>query len=183
MNTYRLLAVSGSFRKDSLNTKLLEAFADHAPEGVSIEIAEYDQVPLYNQDEDATFPDAVNALKEKIRAADGVLIATPEYNRSVPGVLKNMIDYTSRPYGDNAWDQKPVYVVGASIGGVGTAAAQGELKKVMLYLNARVLGQPEFYGSVVQEKLDADGRLADEKTLELVARGTAAFTAFIEQLR
>ena len=180
---YQIAVVVGSLRKASFNRQLAHAVTSLAPPDFSFDFVDIGVLPLYNQEYDVDFPEVARKFKQQIEAADALLFVTAEYNRSVPGVLKNMIDYTSRPYGDNAWDQKPVYVVGASIGGVGTAAAQGELKKVMLYLNARVLGQPEFYGSGVQEKLDADGRLADEKTLELVARGTAAFTAFIEQLR
>ncbi|MDB5264821.1 MAG: NADPH-dependent reductase [Parcubacteria group bacterium] len=183
MPTYKLLAFSGSLRSASYNSSLVQAFIELAPENVSIEVADIKDIPLYDQDMEAEFPEAVSALKEKIRAADGILIATPEFNRSIPGVLKNTVDWTSRPYGDNAWDAKPVFVMGASFSPVGTALAQNDLKGVMLYLNARVLGQPEFYLGGATHKFNEEGKLTDEKAQESVKGAIAAFTAFIEQLR
>lgn len=182
MKTYTILALSGSLRKDSYNTALLRAFKEQAPEGVTIEIADIRTLGLYDQDAEGSFPDEATSLKERIKAADGILIATPEYNRSIPGVLKNAIDWTSRPYGDNAWTGKPVYVVGASIGPIGTAVAQYEVKKIMLYLNALVLGQPEFYCGVAQSKFE-DGDLVEGETKKHIDSSLAAFLSFIEQVR
>lgn len=178
-----ILAFSGSLRKESFNTALARAFVANASDGVTIELADISTVPLYNQDDEAAFPEVVAALKERIRAADGVLIVTPEYNRSIPGVLKNVIDWTSRPYGDNAWERKPVYVASASIGPIAAALAQYELKRALLYLNARVLGQPEFLLGKAQDVFDADGKLLDEHTKTHIVDALAAFTRHIETSR
>lgn len=183
MPNYRLLAISGSLRKDSYNTSLINAFVAQAPEGTEIEVLDWSEVPMFNQDDEASFPQPVTAIKEKIRAADGILIATPEYNRSIPGPLKNLIDWTSRPYGDTAWAGKPVFVVGASGGPIGTAVAQADVKKTMLFNNALVMGQPEFYMPLAQAKFDANGALIDEDTKQHVTSHLAAFTTFIEKIR
>lgn len=183
MTTYNILAFSGSLRKDSYNTALVRAFKERAPEGVTIEIAEIGNLPLYDQDAEAEFPTLAMELKAKIEAADAILIATPEHNRSVPSALKNAIDWTSRPWGKNSWATKPVFVCGASIGAIGTALAQYHLKQVLNYLNVRVLGQPEFYLGMAQSKFDAAGKLTDEDTLAHIDSSFAAFTAFIDQLR
>jgi chromate reductase len=175
----KLLLISGSARKGSYNTALLHAFKEALPEGSTAEIAEYGDIPLYNQDvEGSAYPESAKALKAKIRAADGVVIATPEYNRSIPGYLKNMIDWTSRPYGDSAWDGKPVYVTGASGGAIGTALAQYVLKQSLAYLNARVPGQPELYFNFAADKLK-DGVLVDEETKGYVKKAAETFVAFI----
>lgn len=174
-----ILALSGSLRKESFNTALLREFVKQTPQGTSIEIADIGALPLYNQDREANFPAEAAALKSKIKAADGILIATPEYNRSVPGVLKNAVDWTSRPYGDSAWDGKPVYIVGATGGQIGTAVGQYALKQSMLYLNARVLGQPEFYLSFATDKFNEKGELTDASTTEHVEKALAAFIGFI----
>lgn len=176
-----ILAISGSLRKGSFNSGLLRELAKRAPQGTTVEIADIGVLPLYNQDREAEFPSEVAALKAKIKAADGIIIATPEYNRSVPGVLKNVIDWTSRPYGDSAWDGKPVYIVGATGGQIGTAVAQYALKTSMIYLNTRVLGQPEFYLGGAGDKFDADGNIIDASTIEHVEKALAAFIAFISE--
>lgn len=178
-----LLAISGSHRAASFNTHLLNALVELAPEGTSIKLVDYSDIPLYNQDAEAAFPEVVTALKEKIRAADGIIIATPEYNRGVPGVLKNLVDWTSRPYGDSAWGGKPVYVLGATIAGTGTALAQYQLKQSLLYLNAYVLGQPETYVSDAHGKFDAEGTLTDQATKDHLAAALATFTTFIDRVR
>jgi chromate reductase len=124
---------------------------------------------------EAAFPPAATVLKDRIKAADGVIIVTPEYNRSIPGPLKNFMDWTSRPYGDSAWKGKHVYVAGATGGLVGTALAQAALRQVLLYLDARVLGQPEFYLTGAGEKFGPDGALADEATRTHIDAALAAF--------
>jgi chromate reductase len=177
-----ILAVSGSLRKESFNSALVRAWQAQAPEGVTVDIISADEVralPPYDTDlEKSAYPKEASALKDRIRRADGVLIATPEYNRAVPGVLKNLLDWTTRPYGDNPFDAKPVYVVGASSGAIGTALAQYNLKTILLYFNARVMGQPEFYVGMGAEKF-TDGVLTDEATKEHITKGWAAFLAFI----
>ena len=158
------IAISGSLRKDSFNTKLLNALKSLAAEGVMIDIVDISAIPMYDQDKEVSFPQTAQDLKNKIRLADGVIFATPEYNRSIPGVLKNTIDWVSRPYGDNAFDGKKVLVLGASIGPISTALAQYHLKQIMLYLNTHVVGQPEFFMGPVGDKFDAEGNLVDEST-------------------
>ena len=151
MANYKLLVISGSLRKDSLNTKLARAFIARAPEGVTMELADISTIPLYNGDEEAAhFPEVVVSLKDKIKESDGIVLITPEYNRSMPGVLKNVLDYTSRPYGDSAWTGKPVFVAGATGGPIGTALAQYDAKKVLLYVGAHPLPQPELNGRIAE---------------------------------
>jgi chromate reductase len=187
-----ILAISGSsrraefdpsienpFARGSFNSALLKAFEAAAPEGVKVEHVSKVDFPIFDQDLEADFPPQVTELKNRIRAADGVVIATPEYNRSIPPYLKNLVDWTSRPYGDSAWNGKPVYAIGASGGMVGTAMAQGVLKQSLLYLNARVMGQPEFYMTGAHAKFDASGVLTDEDTKKLLASAWEAFLTFI----
>jgi chromate reductase len=181
MKTTKILGIVGSLRKASVNKKLMEAFKQAAPEGVTVEIADISMLPLYNEELEANFPEAAKALKAKIREADGIIIATPEYNRSIPGVLKNSIDWTSRPYGDSAWDGKLVVTVGASPGNVGTAVAQSHLKETLVYLNATIVGQPEFYLGGAYGKFGENGALTDAKTKEFVAKLLETFVARIRK--
>jgi NAD(P)H-dependent FMN reductase len=179
MSTYKLLAISGSLREKSYNTMLAHAFKDLAPEGVEVTIADISALPLFNQDLESEFPVAATVLKEQIRNADGVIVITPEYNRGMPGVLKNAIDWTSRPYGHGAWKRKPVFVAGASVGHTGTALAQADVRQSMLFMGAHVMGQPEFYLGTAHEKFDAEGNLTDESTIEHVTGALNAVVAFI----
>ncbi len=140
-----ILALSGSIRKESFNTKLVEACQALLPEGTTITLHPIDTLPLYNSDLETTFPAEATALKTAIEAADAIIIATPEYNRSIPGVLKNAIDWASRPWGKNSFAGKPVLTMGVSSGRIGTAVAQSHLRQIMVYLDAHVVGQPEVY--------------------------------------
>ena len=136
----------GSLRAESFNRQLAEALARlPAAQGHRFAFLEIGDLPLYNQDDDASPPEQAVRLKREIRAADGVLFVTPEYNRSIPGVLKNAIDHASRPYGDSAWAGKPAGVIGVSIGAAGTAMAQQHLRNVLAYLDMPTLGQPEAF--------------------------------------
>ncbi|MDB5265691.1 MAG: NADPH-dependent reductase [Parcubacteria group bacterium] len=182
MPNYRLLAISGSLRKDSINTHLVNAFIANAPEGTTIEMLDWSETPIFNQDDEASFPAYVTALKEKISAADGVIVVTPEYNRSVPGALKNMLDWTSRPWSQSAWKDKPVYTAGATGGAVGTALAQDDVKKFMHFNSALIMGQPEFYMTGAPAKFDEAGTLIDEETKKHIVSGLTAFAAFIEKV-
>ena len=151
---------------------------------MNIEILDISSLVVYDQDMDAEFPASVTALKEKIKAADGIILATPEYNRSMSSAMKNFIDWTSRPYGTSPWTGKPVYVMGASPGAIGAALGQTELKVSLLFLNVRhVLGQPEFYLGAAHEKFDASGVLTDENTKKHIEAALTAFTAHIDKLR
>lgn len=158
------IAFSGSLRKNSFNTNLLKAAQELAPEGSTIEIVDISTFPLFNQDEEGNYPPQVKAIKDKVVAADGVIFATPEYNRSIPGVLKNAIDWISRPYGTNPFARKPTLVMSASGGGISGALANYHLKQVMNYLDADILGQPEFFLSGAMNKFDESGKLTDEDT-------------------
>ncbi len=162
MKTY--IALSGSLRKDSYNTHLLHAAQELAGADVEIKIFDISPLPFFNQDMEGAFPVEAQALKDAIESSDGVIFATPEYNRSIPGVLKNAIDWASRPWGKNSFKGKKVLVLGASVGSISTALAQYHLKQIMNYLDARVLGQPEFYLGEAGAKFDAEGKLTDEQT-------------------
>ena len=140
-----IAVIVGSLRKDSFNAKLADALARLAPADVELRRLRIDDLPLYNQDDDDSPPAPVTRLKEGIRQADVLLFVTPEYNRSIPGVLKNALDHASRPYGDSAFPDKPAGIIGVSIGAIGTAAAQQHLRTILAYLDMPTLGQPEAF--------------------------------------
>lgn len=165
-----IVAISGSLRKDSFNTALLRSLQALAPEGMQITIADISGIPLFSQDLEASVPTSVQTLKSSIGAADGVIIATPEYNRSVPGVLKNAIDWISRPYGQNSFAGKPVLVAGVSVGKTGTAIAQSHLRQILVHLDMQVIGQPEIYLGPAQNIFDGEGNITDEPTKELLTK-------------
>jgi chromate reductase len=145
MSQFKIAVVVGSLRKDSFNRKLALALAHLAPEDFTFEHIEIGDLPLYNQDDDGHPAPAVQRIKTQISAADGLLFITPEYNRSIPGVLKNAIDHASRPYGQSVWGGKPAGVIGVSVGAIGTAMAQQHLRNVLAYLDVPTLGQPEAF--------------------------------------
>ena len=157
MSQLDIAVLVGSLRKESFNRKLAHAMEKLAPEGTSFRHLRIDDLPLYNQDDDSDPPAAATRLKQHIRAADGVLFVTPEYNRSVPGVLKNAIDHASRPYGDSAFTGIPAGVIGASPGAAGTAAAQQHLRNILAYLDMPTLGQPEAFIQVKDGLFDDAG--------------------------
>lgn len=172
-----IVAISGSIRKDSFNTAVLRALQGLAPEGMQIEIAEIGNLPLYNSDDETAFPAAAQTLKDKIEAADGVIIATPEYNRSISGVLKNAIDWASRPWGKNSFAGKKVLTLGISVGKIGTAVAQSHLRQIMVYLDAHVIGQPELYLGPASELFDEEGNLTDAATKENLTKALETLSA------
>jgi chromate reductase len=159
-----ILGFAGSLRKQSYNKAILAVATATVPDDASLEVFDLEGIPPFNQDLEIQPPDKVKEFKARIRAADAILIATPEYNYSIPGVLKNAIDWASRPYGDNAFDGKPVAVMGASIGTLGTARAQYDLRRSFVFLNMLPLNQPEVMVSFAQDKVDSNGRVTDEKT-------------------
>ena len=159
-----ILGFAGSLRKQSYNRAILAAALEMVPDDASLEIFDLEGIPPFNQDLELQPPDKVKEFKARIRAADATLIATPEYNYSIPGVLKNAIDWASRPYGDNAFDGKPVAMMGASVGTLGTARAQYHLRQSFVFLNMCPMNQPEVMVSFAQDKVDSSGRLTDEKT-------------------
>jgi len=145
MNQYQIAVIVGSLRKDSINRKLAHAIVKLAPSEFSFKELQIGDLPLYNQDDDANQAESVKRLKEGITAAQGILFVTPEYNRSISGVLKNAIDHASRPYGQSAWAGKPAGVLGASPGATGTAMAQQHLRNILATLNMPTLAQPEAF--------------------------------------
>jgi chromate reductase len=167
-NPVRILGIAGSLRRESYNRAALRAATQLMPEGASIEIFELDGIPGFNQDDEQNPPAKVVELKQRIREADAILIVTPEYNYSVPGVLKNAIDWASRPYGDSAWNGKPAAIMGASVGTIGTARAQYHLRQSFVFLNMFPLNQPEVMIGNASERFDAKGNLTDETTKKLI---------------
>ncbi|MEO8279594.1 MAG: NAD(P)H-dependent oxidoreductase [Ideonella sp.] len=161
MSHYQIAVVVGSLRKDSFNRKLATGVARLAPSEFTFKQVRIDDLPLYNQDDDANQADSVKRLKSEISAAQGVLFVTPEYNRSFPGVLKNAIDHASRPYGKSAWAGKPAGVMGASVGPIGTALSQQHLRNVLAYLDMAVLGQPEVFIHAKDGLFTDDGSIGD----------------------
>ena len=177
----RVAVVVGSLRKDSLNRKMAKALAATAPPSLSLEIVEIGGLPLYNQDDDAHPPAASVAFKEKIAGADAVLFVTPEYNRSVPGVLKNAIDIASRPYGKSAWDGKPAGVVTVSPGAIGGFGANHHLRQSLVFLNMPVLQQPEAYLNHTGQYFDDAGKLTKDDTRQLLEKLLTALAGLIEK--
>ena len=164
----RILGIAGSLRKQSYNRGVLQAATELVPDGAVIEIFEIDGLPGFNQDDEQSPPAKVTELKQRIREADAVLFVTPEYNYSVPGVLKNAIDWASRPYGDSAWTGKPAAIMGASIGAIATARAQYHLRQIMVFLNMFPLNQPEVMIGNCADKFNENGELTDETTKEFI---------------
>lgn len=164
----RILGIAGSLRRESYNRAALGAAIELVPEGATIDVFELDGIPGFNQDEDQNPPAKVTELKKRIREADAILFVTPEYNYSIPGVLKNAIDWASRPYGDSAWSGKPAAIMGASVGVIGTARAQYHLRQIMVFLNMIPINQPEVMIGKAQERFDAQGNLTDDATREFI---------------
>lgn len=177
-----ILGISGSLRQASLNSAALRACAEVVPAGVSFSIADLSAIPLYNEDVRAQgLPAAVQQLREQIRTADALVIATPEYNYSIPGVLKNAIDWASRPP-EQPFSGKPVALIGATPGGLGTSRAQYHLRQVFVYLNAHLLNQPEVFISAAPSKFDADGKLTDADTADKLGKMLATLADWTRRL-
>jgi chromate reductase len=169
-NPVRILGIAGSLRRQSYNRAALRAATLFVPDDATLESFELDGIPGFNQDEEQNPPAKVVELKKRIREADAILIVTPEYNYSVPGVLKNAIDWASRPYGDSAWSGKPAAIMGASIGAIGTARAQYHLRQMMVFLNMYPVNQPEVMIGNASERFDAEGNLTDDQTKEFIRK-------------
>ena len=161
MSQYQIAVIVGSLRRDSFNRKLANALAKLAPADFSFRLSEIGDLPLYNQDDDANQAEAVKRLKKEIVGAHGVLFVTPEYNRSIPGVLKNAIDHASRPYGQSVWAGKPAGVLGVSVGAIGTAVAQQHLRTILSCLDMPTLGTPEAFVQAKDDLFDPAGAIGD----------------------
>jgi chromate reductase, NAD(P)H dehydrogenase (quinone) len=164
----KILGIAGSLRKASYNRGALRAALQLCPEGARIEVFELDGIPAFNQDEEKQPPQKVTELKQKIKAADAVLLVTPEYNYGLPGVLKNAIDWASRPYGDNAWNGKPVAIMSAAMSMGGGIRAQYQLRQCFVFLNMEAVVQPEVAINNVGERFDEQGNLKDETSKKLI---------------
>lgn len=181
MNTpLTILGIAGSLRKTSFNRAALRAAQQLVPDGAKLEIFDLEGIPPFNQDVEAPPPNHVGEFKQRIRAADAILIVTPEYNYSIPGVLKNAIDWASRPYGDNSWEGKPVAVMGASMGAHGTSRAQYHLRQVFVYLNMYPVNKPEVMISNAAQRFDENGNLKDEQTKSHIQNLMAALVAWVK---
>jgi len=178
---FTILGIAGSLRKASFNRAALRAAQQLAPDGVGVETFDLAGLPPFNEDEEKQPPERVRELKQRIRAADAILIVTPEYNYSVPGVLKNAIDWASRPYGDSAWEGKPVAVMGASIGPLGSARAQYHLRQMFVFLNMYAINRPEVMISNASQRFDEQGNLKDEQSKNLIRQLLANLVAWTNQ--
>jgi chromate reductase len=172
--------IVGSLRADSINRRLSRALMRLAPTAWTFEQIEIHDLPLYNQDNDGAPPAQAVRLKQHVESVDALMFVTPEYNRSMPGVLKNAIDTASRPYGKNSFAGKPAGVIGASIGSIGTALAQQHLRNVLAYLDVPTMGQPEAFIHLTDGKIDAAGEVADDKLRGVLQRWVDAYRQFVE---
>ena len=178
-----ILGIVGSLRKASYNRAALRVAQQVVPRDVKVEIFELDGIPPFNQDDDQHPPEKVVQFKARIRAADAILFVTPEYNYSIPGVLKNAIDWASRPYGDSAWDGKPVAIMGASVGALGTARAQYHLRQCFVFLNMYPLNRPEVMIANAAQRFDDKGNLTDDDTREHIEKLIEALAQWTRQLQ
>jgi NAD(P)H-dependent FMN reductase len=180
--TYRIAIVVGSIRRDSFNKQLAHALVSLAPPDFSFEFLDIASLPLYSQDYDGDFPEAPRMLKQKISEANGLLFVTPEYNRSIPGVLKNALDWGSRPWPTNAWANKPGAVIGTSLGATGTALAQAHLRNVLAYLDVPLLGQPVMFIKHDESRIDASGKIVSDHTRKFLQGFVDKFVAWVKRM-
>ncbi len=178
----RILGFAGSLRKNSYNKSLLRAAGRLLPPDAELEIFDLEGIPLFNQDNEKNPPERVKEFKAKIKASDAILIATPEYNYSIPGVLKNAIDSASRPYGDNAFSGKPAALMGASMGMIGTARAQYHLRQCCVFLDMHLVNQPEVMVSFAKDKFSAEGDLTDQAAADLIGKLIRELVAWTKKI-
>lgn len=180
--TFTILGIAGSLRRQSYNRSALRAATQLVPPGAILKTFEIDGIPGFSEDDEKNPPAKIVEFKKEIRAADAILFVTPEYNFSVPGVLKNAIDWASRPYGDGAWTGKPAAIMGASVGMLGTARAQYHLRQISLNLNLHVMNQPEVMITNASQKFDAEGNLTDESTRKHIAKLIVSLVEWSQRL-
>lgn len=180
--TYRIGYLVGSLAKGSINRTLAKALIRLAPDGLEFHEVRIDNLPLYSYDYDADYPPEGRALKEAIESSDGILIVSPEYNRSIPGALKNAIDWASRPWGKNSFARKPTGIIGASPGGIGTAVMQSSMRSVLSFLDAPQLNSPEAYITFSPDVFTEDGDVRDEATADFLRHYMDEFNAFVERV-
>ena len=182
-STCNILGIVGSLRRESYNRSAMRAAAELVPPGARIEVFGLDGIPPFNEDVEQRPPAEVVELKRRVRAADALLFATPEYNYSIPGVLKNAIDWASRPYGDSAWAGKPAAIMGASVAQIGTARAQYHLRQVFVFLDVHAVNQPEVMIGNADDKFDGEGRLTDARTREAIRQLLRNLVDWTDRLR
>lgn len=180
MKKYNIAVIVGSLRKESYNLKTAKALIGLAPESLSLEIIDITNLPMFNEDLEATPPKEWVKLREQIIAADGILFLTPEYNRSVPAVLKNAIDVGSRPYGQNSWDGKPAAIVSVSIGGISGFGANHHLRQSLVFVNMHTMAQPEAYIGGAGALFDDGGKLTNDSTKDFLSSFMVAFEKWIK---
>jgi chromate reductase len=178
---YNIAVIVGSLRRDSFNKTLAHAVTSLAPAEFSFEFVDIGVLPLYSQDYDADFPEVARRFKQQIEAADALLFVTPEYNRSIPGVLKNALDWGSRPWGTNSWAAKPGAVLGTSPGATGTALAQQHLRNVLAYLDVAMLGQPEMFIKHSADQIDDTGNIVNEATRKFLQKFIDQYEAWVKK--
>ncbi|KVU46215.1 NADPH-dependent FMN reductase [Burkholderia ubonensis] len=176
---HRIAVIVGSLRRGSWNRALARAVVSLAPGDLAFEFVEIGELPLYSQDYDADFPEVAKRFKQAIEAADGLLFVTPEYNRSIPGVLKNAIDWGSRPWGANSWAGKPGALLGTSPGATGTALSQQHLRNVLAYLDVATLGQPEMFIKHDPTRIDDEGRIVSDDTRKFLQGFVDRYAAWV----
>ena len=179
MATYRVGYIIGSLARASINRKLATALVRLAPEGLALSEISFADLPLYNYEYDQNFPESARAFKRAIEAADAILFVTPEYNRSIPGGLKNAIDWASRPHSRNSFARRPSAVIGTSPGKIGTAVAQQQLRSVLSFCNSPQMNSPEAYIQFSKGLIDDDGNVADESTRDFLHKYMQAFHEFV----
>ena len=182
MSQIKIAVVVGSLRKESFNHKLAIALAKLAPADFAFEHVRLDDLPLYNQDDDANPAESVKRLKAAVKSSQGLLFVTPEYNRSIPGVLKNAIDHASRPYGQSVWAGKPAGVIGVSVGAIGTSLAQQHLRNVLAYLDVPTLGQPEAFVQAKEGLFGPDGGIANEDSRKFLQDWVDRYVVWVRKL-
>lgn len=183
MTRHKIAILVGSLRKDSINRKVGRSICAFAGDMLDCEIVEIGNLPLYNQDLDSNPPDEWTRFRQKIAAADGVLFVSPEYNRGIPGVLKNAIDVGSRPYGQSVFDKKPGAIVSASPGSIGGFGANHQIRQAAVFLNMPIMQQPEaYFGNVSDDSFDASGCLKDGPLKNLVMVIAASFANWVEMI-
>jgi len=180
MPATRIAVIVGSLSRTSINRALAQALIELAPSTHSLRVLRIDDLPLYNRDDDATPTEAVKRFKREVAESQAVIFVTPEYNRSIPGPLKNALDHASRPHGESVWAGKPAGIVGASSGAPGASMAQQHLRNMVAYLDMPTLGQPEVYLQVTKDMFDDDGHLANADTEAFLQSWMATFVEWVD---
>jgi len=183
MEKLSILGFGGSLRKGSFSGALLHAAVELVPEEARLEIFDLAPIPIFNQDFEKTPPDIVKQFKSKIKAVDAILVGTPEYNYSIPGYLKNAVDWASRPYGDNSFEGKPVAIISSSTGMLGGARAQYHLRQTFIFLDMHPVNRPEVMVTHANQKINEQGKLTDEDTRKIIRQLLESLVAWTKKLK